>query len=585
MNTVKRFLLFFLWLNLPFLLHATEEKEICVPDSVWLLLQQFPSDPTTCAMSIGGTLRQLGASGMDDAQILAVYRRDILPAMVKVKDASACPAIAWLYREVSIILRRMDRPAEEIAAMDTAVCRIEKGDDKLRKAWIYQGYADCQIRWGNIQKGHDYFYKAIKVWEELGDQEVNISICLYQLATGYLQILDTKGMERILVRMRQLIDKHPDCIPARYDYYSVQMARFSTLLDQHPDNTLFLDSCFYYSYKSIGLIEKYPDELAADVMPAWNYFNLAMMYNDKHGSKPDYDSISHYLNKALAAKIGRPIYDREVDISVFSLQAEVYYAQKQYRQAEQKIGQVIALLDETTDANTLVAEYGEAYKLLVKIYEETGHPDRALKYQKLLTENHLKRFDEEKMTAINEVEVKYEVEKKELEITHLQERNAAARKVIILVGSLLFALTVVLGLLVVLFRQRRKSLEQKVYEAALLAELRQEELESYSHGQGNVASGLRKVTEILEHTMMGASDKQNYLDKIHAVDVGELEKLFLPVSGKMTAMDMKYTLCFYINMDAKDIGTMFCVEPASVYTVRYRIRKKFKDQPAFRFLM
>lgn len=117
MNTVKRFLLFFLWLNLPFLLHATEEKEICVPDSVWLLLQQFPSDPTTCAMSIGGTLRQLDASGMDDAQILAVYRRDILPAMVKVKDASACPAIAWFYREVSIIISPMNGGEATAAAL------------------------------------------------------------------------------------------------------------------------------------------------------------------------------------------------------------------------------------------------------------------------------------------------------------------------------------------------------------------------------------------------------------------------------------------------------------------------------------
>jgi hypothetical protein len=38
-------------------------------------------------------------------------------------------------------------------------------------------------------------------------------------------------------------------------------------------------------------------------------------------------------------------------------------------------------------------------------------------------------------------------------------------------------------------------------------------------------------------------------------------------------------------MEVKHIAAMFNVEPASVYTVRYRMRKKFRQSPAFRFLM
>ena len=48
---------------------------------------------------------------------------------------------------------------------------------------------------------------------------------------------------------------------------------------------------------------------------------------------------------------------------------------------------------------------------------------------------------------------------------------------------------------------------------------------------------------------------------------------------------MKYILCFYIDMMVRDISLTFNVEVASIYTVRYRIRKKFKDNLAFQFLM
>ena len=50
-------------------------------------------------------------------------------------------------------------------------------------------------------------------------------------------------------------------------------------------------------------------------------------------------------------------------------------------------------------------------------------------------------------------------------------------------------------------------------------------------------------------------------------------------------MDIKYILCFYLDFEARDIATIFSVEPASVYTVRYRLRKKFRDNPSFQFLM
>ena len=43
---------------------------------------------------------------------------------------------------------------------------------------------------------------------------------------------------------------------------------------------------------------------------------------------------------------------------------------------------------------------------------------------------------------------------------------------------------------------------------------------------------------------------------------------------------MKYILCFAADIDTADIALVFNVEPASVRTVRYRIKKKINKENA-----
>ena len=79
--------------------------------------------------------------------------------------------------------------------------------------------------------------------------------------------------------------------------------------------------------------------------------------------------------------------------------------------------------------------------------------------------------------------------------------------------------------------------------------------------------------------------KSRYLEKLDGLNVAELDGVFAPARDKMTQMDLKYTVCFYAGMETSDIAAMMNVEQASVYTVRYRLKKKFKEYAAFRFLM
>ena len=63
------------------------------------------------------------------------------------------------------------------------------------------------------------------------------------------------------------------------------------------------------------------------------------------------------------------------------------------------------------------------------------------------------------------------------------------------------------------------------------------------------------------------------------------ENAYQTSKTKITGMDMKYLICFAADIDAKDISLLFNIEPASVHTVRYRIRKKFAKEDVFRMIL
>jgi len=48
---------------------------------------------------------------------------------------------------------------------------------------------------------------------------------------------------------------------------------------------------------------------------------------------------------------------------------------------------------------------------------------------------------------------------------------------------------------------------------------------------------------------------------------------------------MKYIVCFVAAVDVKAISLLFNIEPASVYTARYRIKKKFAKDDTFRIIL
>ena len=175
-------------------------------------------------------------------------------------------------------------------------------------------------------------------------------------------------------------------------------------------------------------------------------------------------------------------------------------------------------------------------------------------------------------------------------LDELIRENATERRILWLTVGLSLALLTVSLLMILFGRLKRKNVEQQLYETALLAELRQNELEKMQNLQQQleqhpVKNTIEKITWLIENSIIEKDTKKTYLECLSKLDVKLLEQAYQTSKTKITGMDMKYIVCFAANIDTKDVSLLFNIEPTSVNTVRYRIRKKFAKEDSFRTIL
>ena len=497
---------------------------------------------------------------------------------------------------------------------------LSEDDDVRYHAYSINGY--YQSAMGSVQIAQEYFYKAISISETHNNYE-RIFSCFFEIAENLLQTRDIPGLRKIIEQMQQYtkkpaFGKNP---VALYNFYSVQGAYYGILSEDspEPETATYNDSTLMTERNIINLIENNKEKLKNNSV-AFAYYNMALTYSRRYPER--YDSTYYFLDKALKLKSGLKLVDIELDINVYELFAEQHFAQKKYEQAEKDILYVLSLLDQVKDNNSVIPEYTETYKFLVMYYETMNRPAEALKYHKLMLENEKKRYDKDKIDAMDDMLVKYESEKKKGQIDRLTEQNKAARKIMLLATSLTILLLIVLFVLFRLNRLRKKNYDLSIYESALLAELKQSELEqqlkekeqlrrqySDKEAQSNMNeqkallydAGLKrfqqqmeqkptktmigKLTDLICKSCMEKTKKNFYIRQLSELDIDMMELGYLTANEKISNMDMKYIICFAIDMDVKDMSVLFNVEPASIRSVRYRIKKKFGEKNTFKFLM
>lgn len=397
------------------------------------------------------------------------------------------------------------------------------------------------------------------------------SMCLYERAIDYMNIGDWANMSVQCEALHSLYDEHHSTIVG-YNYHSVASGYYSYM-----DS---IDLAIEHGRRAIEWLEQIPNPHAYDILPVWSYYNMAFFY-DMYFQPPMVDSIRYYLNRARASIVGSRTREDSLEalISIVDLEAWQEYYEKDYQQAEAMMEEVLTMIDMVAQIspNTVVTERGEAYKFMAMIHQEQGHWREALVYQQQVLENNELRYDADKRKVLQEVQTQYEVEKQQLEMDKLEAENRTHRWVMVTLGLLVLLLVIGYWLLIM----GRRNAEAKLYEAALEADNMRQALHALE-SKTDIDPLQVLVDELVVQLESGR--KRSYVSRavqqLRSLDLSHIQ-MMLSHGQKITTMDKRYILCFAAGMSVEEIADFMSLEPASVYTVRYRLRKKFSSDYPF----
>ena len=422
--------------------------------------------------------------------------------------------------------------------------------------------ADAQKK---LIKAYDLFL-GVENWDMA-------SMCLYERAIDYMNIGDITNMAVQCEELRSLYDQYPSAMVA-YNYHSVASG-YCSYVDS-------IELAIVHGWSAIDALEEIDNPAEYNIVPVWSYYNMAFFY-DMYFQPPMVDSVRHYLFRARASiKGSRARKDSlEALISIVDLEAWQEYYEKDYAEAESMMAYVLELIDTVaqTSPNTVVTERGEVYKFMAMIHEEQGQWRKAFAYQQKLLDNNELRYDDDKRRVLQEVQTQYEVEKQQLEMDKLAAENSRGRWLLVALWLLLLLLVIGYWLLVL----GRRNAESKLYEAALEADNMRQTIHSLE-SQTDVDPLMILVDELVAQLEGGA--RRDYAERtvaqLRELDLGHIQ-VMLSHGKKITTMDKRYILCFAAGMTVEEIADFMSLEPASVYTVRYRLRKKFSSDYPFSY--
>ncbi len=445
------------------------------------------------------------------------------------------------------------------------------------------------ISQGNTVRGQQYIYEAITYYDKQG-MYVQSAGLLYNIAGCFSDIKDTEGMARVLAQMEDYFKKD-NSKQSQHQYNVMKHRYFELLVEKEKKKTgktdfRLADSTMLYMKRNIALVENHLDELSPNYLHGWDYYYIARALDSYYPEQND--SIVAYVNKAMEMLNQEQQIIKNDDavkelLLITGIPLAKAYARKGNWQEAYKImtEKTLPLLDELKGRRNITDQRHAAYQFMADYHEKFGNIAEALAFEKLLRESEAERYENEKVQAINDMSAKYETEKKEVQIQTLSKQ----KKLLLVLAIALFFIVV----LVVLFsRLKRKNIKQQLYETALLAELHQNELEKIKAGNRQAdkqeleryraENTIESITQMVSDSLIESDSKKIYSDRLSKLDAKLFENIVQNGNAKITSMDMKYLICFAADIDVKDISTIFNIEPASVHTVRYRIRKKYAKE-------
>jgi len=443
---------------------------------------------------------------------------------------------------------------------------IEKDvNDPMLLGELYRQRGHYEQDYGNTASAHINFQQAIQYYQRI-DNDTSAywqSECLVAIATEFYSLKDTLGLNEVIKNLTSLYSKYPT-YPIAYQYYHANYhladAKYRYTKDIEQQNLFFT-----YLYKAIDAARHLTKQelIAYQINPAWDYFNLASGF-DVYKSPKEFDSITKYIDLCEQyiplSKI--PSDSSNLVYHVASERIWLQYYRHEYDSVEYGFNRLLDML--ANDNHILyrdkILNQQQLYLFIKEYNHSIGHYQKAYDYQALQYEEERKIFDIEKMRAISNIEIQFDAERKEQEILRLKQRNDVIMRNYTIAVISIVTLLIIIILTIIIRRILQKNREQSLYEAALEAELQKESRNT------TLRQTIKRMT----------IDFPKYADLLNEVDVDKMQSILDQATSPLTALDVQYVIVFQgMNLKPAQAAEMFNVEAASIYTVRYRIRKKF----------
>lgn len=448
-------------------------------------------------------------------------------------------------------------------------------------AYILRNEANALLKQDRRKEAMQTFVEALRLFEAEGNERYS-SLCLYEMAIEFLNTADLENLSDICEELRNLTESNPDPLIG-FNYSSVASAYHHLLYLEDTSRTAERDSAIHFGRQSIAYLNSLDSPFDYNIQPVWNYYNQALYY-DMDFDEPQIDSVEFYLDGAEGwlGSLRTDLDRQESRISIEDLRAWLCLYRGDRKGAERKMLEVLALIDsvEAESPGTVLRENCEALGFLVDMWSESGNLHKASEYYDRLLEATKQLYNVQQSRSLAEIKAEYDTQKRQAEIDRLKEKNRNAGKLMAAIGiALALAVLTVLLLLHLSRVHKRKYAKLAAESASDKEELRKmEESKPQSSDVENIKSLL---IDELRRLPSSATFRDEAISRIVSTDPELVRGLWEGATQRLTTMDKKYSILFLSGMSYSDIAHLQNVETASVYTVRYRLRKKLSSDAAF----
>lgn len=299
----------------------------------------------------------------------------------------------------------------------------------------------------NDDRAMEHFIKAVKYFKDVNDND--------GLGLAYCRIAYLFSTQKQYDKVIDYCHQATSLIPATQNQYA-RISMYSTITGLYiqvgTQDPAYIDSAIIYGTKALAMAIKY--EFYTKGSQLCN--SLSAAYNMKGNNA----KALEYLN--TATRFNPFLYKGEAIITYLNL-SDAYAGLKQYDPCLQYLDSSALIASQLNDLyyDMAVAEREYAYN------KEAGEFQEALigleKFK--IFEDSL--FTKEKVTGINEIHTKYQTELKDAEIKNLnQTKKLDQLKIVLLIIGIVVAILGII-LLLIIFRQRSLSQQQKINEAEI----------------------------------------------------------------------------------------------------------------------